>query len=115
MNPNKIIFALLFLFSVVLFFAPIHSSAGGGFGLDKIVHAAIFAALVYTALRAFPRQKLITVVLLCLYAYMVEYIQGKFLPLRHFDWMDITSDIVGLGIGLVVFIFDFFRAKKIKP
>ena len=112
MDHYKAIFILIFLISAFLFFAPIHTAVGSGFNADKIVHAAIFAALVYSALKAFPRVKILAVISLCFYGYAVEFIQGKFLPRRHFDWMDITADVVGLVIGLLVFVIGISKLKK---
>ena len=100
MKNYKIGFWLVFLVSFLLLFAPISVGGKDGFGLDKVIHAVIFFALVFFALRAFPSQKFAVVILILAYAFISEYIQGAFLPLRHFDWYDIVSDLIGLAAGI---------------
>lgn len=109
MTTYKTIFWIAFAASLILFFTPIRADVGGGYGLDKDVHAAIFAAMVYSGMRAFSDKKTLAVVCLAVYAYAVEYVQGKYFPLRHFDWLDITADIVGLIIGLIFYAIFTYR------
>ncbi|OGE80691.1 MAG: hypothetical protein A2826_01140 [Candidatus Doudnabacteria bacterium RIFCSPHIGHO2_01_FULL_43_23] len=101
MSKSKIIFWVSFAASIVLFFTPIDVGGKDGFGLDKVLHAIVFLILVITAFLAFTRRKVLGIVLLLSYAFAVEYIQGKYLPLRHFDWYDITADSIGISLGLI--------------
>ena len=105
----KTLFWGCFGISLLLFFSPISTGSAGGYGLDKDFHAAIFAALIYSALKAFPNLKLSAFAGLAFYGFTVEYIQGRYFPLRHFDWLDITADITGLLIGS--FLYWIFKKK----
>jgi len=102
MNSVKIFFWLAFVFSAVLFFLPISTSGQDGFGLDKVVHAVIFFLLFLFGRKAFPGKTWLVLFALIFYAFAVEYIQGNYLPLRHFDWYDITADGIGLAAGLLI-------------
>lgn len=86
---------------LVALYAPTAPSEGGSHGLDKVVHAGIFAAVVWTARRAgLPA---IWVVALCaLHAPLSEWVQGQFLPHRDGSVDDAIADLVGVAIGALV-------------
>ncbi len=85
--------------SAVVLFAPNPDVPGAGVpGLDKVVHAALFAALTFTGLRArLPARWFIPAVLG--YALASEAIQGWVLPERSGDPRDLLADAVGVALG----------------
>ncbi len=94
----KLYFWVLFGTSAVLFFSPIQLDEHTGLGLDKLVHAGLFALLLYLAWRGFSKQRTAAFILLLAYGVAVELIQGRYIPHRHFDLFDILADWIGLGI-----------------
>ena len=104
MKTHKYAFWIAFVISAVLFFTPMSVGGRDGFGMDKIVHAGTFFALTVLSLKAFPSKKPFAVVLLLGYMFATEFIQGRYLPLRHFDWWDITFDSIGLILGILVYL-----------
>src|SRR3989344_3517823 len=106
---SKIGFWLTFVVSLLLFFSPVSVGGGDEFDLDKLVHAFVFFILIITANLAYPKQKFLMTFLLFAYAFGSEYIQGNFLPSRHFDWYDITADSAGLFFG--AFLMSIFKKK----
>ena len=113
MLKSKIIFWVSFVASIALFFAPIDVGGRDGFGLDKVLHAIVFLILVITSFLAFPRKKVLVIILLLVYAFAIEYIQGKYLPLRHFDWYDITADSIGISLGMILLFLHGSLSKKV--
>jgi len=109
---SKLGFWIVFLLSLILLFAPISVGGRDGFGLDKVVHGLIFLLLAFLSLKSFPQKKILSIVLLLVYAFLTEYIQGEYLPLRHFDWYDIISDTTGLVLGTVIYIYQFYGIGK---
>ncbi len=67
-------------------------------GLDKLVHAAVFAAVTFTALRAGLRPALVVGVGLA-HAVVSEVLQHAVLPGRSGDPVDVLADVVGVALG----------------
>ncbi|WP_165865723.1 VanZ family protein [Vallicoccus soli] len=84
---------------LVVLYAP---SAGGAAGvphLDKLVHAAVFAAVAVTGRRAgLPAGPLLAVLLG--HAVLSEVLQGALLPGRSGDPLDAVADAAGAVLGL---------------
>jgi VanZ family protein len=83
---------------LVTLYTPRVPNEGGGHGLDKLVHAAVFAAVVWTARRA-GLPYLWVVVLCALHAPLSEWVQSHFLPQRDGSVSDALADLVGVAIG----------------
>lgn len=68
---------------------------------DKVAHGVMFAAVAYTAVRAFGRAGLVLTLLLA-HAVASELIQHFLLATRSGDPLDAVSDAVGslVGVGL---------------
>ncbi|MDP3993493.1 MAG: hypothetical protein Q8P75_00740 [bacterium] len=98
----RFLFWVEFLVSAGLFFAPITVAERTGLGLDKLVHVALFAGLLYLGDRGYRGNKIALIMLLALYALAVEFIQGGLLPYRSFDVWDIVAGWMGLlAMGLL--------------
>jgi hypothetical protein len=103
---RRVWFALLglsLLLQLVVLYAP---SAPGGpevNGLDKVVHAGVFGAVVLTALLAgLPRRWVLGV--LVLHAPVSEVVQATLLPSRDGDVWDAVADLTGVGLALGAFL-----------
>ncbi|MDR2705295.1 MAG: VanZ family protein [Planctomycetaceae bacterium] len=59
------------------------------------------------------KSPLFWIVLLILYAFFTEIIQ-EILPIRTFEWRDITQDLCGITLGLGIAVLCRFAIKKIK-
>jgi VanZ family protein len=111
MKYNKIAFWIVLIISFVLFFAPL-PVGNTRTGFDKVVHAFVFEALVFLSFAAFPRKKFLMLLVFVAYAVGSEFIQGRFLPLRHFDWYDVTADLIGVATGLAIYFWNFYFSLK---
>ncbi|MCH7400648.1 VanZ family protein [Belliella kenyensis] len=75
--------------------------------IDKIAHFGLFFVLIFLWLRI-PKKKNIKIfftiylVFGVLFAILVEYLQGM-VPMRSFDYMDITANILGVTVGVICF------------
>ena len=94
---------LSLLLQLVVLYAP---SPPGGLevnGLDKVVHASVFGAVVLTALLAgLPRRWVLGV--LALHAPVSEVVQATLLPSRDGDVWDAVADLTGVGLALGAFL-----------
>jgi|SRR3990167_7101405 len=93
----RFFFWAVFFVSSFLFFAPITVTERTGLGLDKLVHVAFFAGLLYFGNKGYRGNKIVLILLLAVHAVAVEYIQ-QILPYRSFDAWDIVAGWVGLII-----------------
>jgi VanZ family protein len=95
------LFGIAVVVQLVALYVPRAPSEGGGHGIDKVVHAAIFAAVVWTGRRA--GLPLLWVVLLCaVHGPVSEWVQSHFLPHRDGSVDDAVADLVGVAIGAVL-------------
>ena len=99
MNKEKFIFACFFALSLALFLAPVPPSPFEGRGLDKLVHAVIFAGLLTSGYLAFPLSRRSLLFLLILYGPAVELLQLFLFTYRSFDYRDMLFDWLGLFLG----------------
>jgi VanZ family protein len=80
------------------------------FGLDKIVHMALYA-IWYVAIchesrhsnRLSTMQKWITIGVLIVVGGLIEIFQQNFFPPRTADFWDFVADIVGVVLGVVLY------------
>ncbi len=100
-NP-KAIFWSAFSVSLPLFFYPFRVHEGLGLGLDKVVHFGIFAVLGFYGFRSYENKIYHTATLLAVYAFVIEFVQGAYLPSRNSDLYDAIAGCIGLG---VVFLY----------
>ena len=95
---SKIVFWYAWTASLVLFLYPFQVQKGLGLGLDKVVHFTIFAILGFYGVKSYREKIYHTLVLLAVYALVIEIIQGRFLPGRMLDWYDAVAGIIGLWV-----------------
>ena len=85
--------------SAVVLFAPNPDVPGEGVpGLDKVVHALVFAALTFTGLHAGLRARWFVPTVLG-YALASEAVQGWVLAERSGDPWDLLADACGVTLG----------------
>lgn len=94
-------FAVALVVQLVALYIPRAPSEGGGHGVDKLVHAAIFAAVVWTARRA-GLPYLWVVLLSALHAPFSEWFQSHFEPHRDGSVSDALADLAGVALGAVL-------------
>ena len=92
-------FAVVVLVSFAVLFAPASDVPPAPFGVDKLVHGSLFAALALTGRWAGVRRVLLAPALV-IYAAGSEVVQG--LIGRDAAVGDLLADVVGVLIGLVV-------------
>lgn len=93
--------AAAILVQLVVLYAPSTRGPGTFPGADKLVHATVFAAVGFTAVRAgWPRVPVFGV--LVAHAVISEVVQHLVLPGRSGDPLDAVADIVGAGIGVLL-------------
>ena len=92
-------------------------------GIDKVVHIFMYAGFAYACLWGYRKQfvsngleykrkaVILTVIISIIHGSLTELMQEYFIPKRSGDWFDFLSDIIGTGIGVLVFYL-FFRRKK---
>ena len=92
-------------------------------GIDKVVHTFMYAGFAYACLWGYRKQFvsnglvyrrkaiILTVIISIIHGSLTELMQEYFIPKRSGDWFDFLSDIIGMGIGVLVFYL-FFRRKK---
>jgi len=90
-------------FQLIVVYAP--QGVGGPqiTGLDKVVHALIFAAPVLAALLAGLSAPWV-IGILAVHAPVSELIQHFALPHRTGDVWDMTADLAGVALGSLVFL-----------
>jgi hypothetical protein len=71
-------------------------------GIDKLVHALIFAIPVYLFARLTRRVGLVAG-LFALHAVVSELVQWRFIPYRDGDPWDATADLIGIGLAVLLF------------
>jgi VanZ family protein len=97
----RAVFAAAVFANLVVLYWPRPVSQGGIPDADKIVHAAIFAVVAASGLRA--RLPLAWVVgLLAAHAVTSELVQHWFLANRTGDPADVAADLVGVAVGVFI-------------
>ena len=86
---------------------------------DKVAHFLTYALLAWLTIRAWPGSghkpsliQLTATALACsLYGLWWEIVQFRFFPDRHFEWADMTANVLGVFAGLFFFV-TFIRRTK---
>ena len=94
-------FVVTVLVSLAVLFAPPGDVPPSPYGVDKVVHAALFAALAFTA-RWAGVGGAVTAGLAVLYAAVSEAVQGTDLVRRDASLGDLLADVVGVLVGLLL-------------
>lgn len=94
-------FAVTVLVSLAVLFAPPADVPTTPYGVDKVVHAALFAALAFTARWAGVGRG-VTAALTVVYAGVSEVLQGTHLVGRDASLGDWLADVVGVLAGLLL-------------
>ena len=89
------------LVQLVVLYAPSGPSAPPFPGSDKLVHALVFLVPVAVALLAGLPPRLVVAVFAG-HAVVSEVVQGALLPTRSGDPLDVVADLVGVGLGVLV-------------
>ncbi len=93
--------AILVPVSLVVLFSPGSTVPSGPPNSDKLVHAALFAALAAAAVCAGAGWRLAGALLL-VYAAVSEVLQSVLPIHRHGDPADLIADAAGIGAGLIL-------------
>ena len=92
-------------------------------GMDKVAHLLMYATFAFLCIWGYRRQyvangvpyrqRAVILALLVSIAYggLTELMQEFLVPTRTGDWFDFLADIIGTGVGVLVFCL-FFRHKK---
>jgi uncharacterized membrane protein YjdF len=100
-GPRWLLFALALAVQLVALYAPRAPSEGSAWGLDKVVHAALFAAVVWTGRRA-GLPPLWLVLLCAIHAPVSELIQAHLLAHRDGTVGDALADLTGVAVGALL-------------
>jgi len=91
--------------SLVILFSPSTPSEGGLYGLDKVVHATLFAALALTTRWRFGRG----LVFVLAYAAASEVLQAVLPISRDGNVPDVLADAVGALVGW------YWASRRARP
>lgn len=84
--------------------------------IDKWAHVVLFAGFSFLWLCAAPTARLANLFILLLISvfvgWLVEYIQGAFVPGRYQDDMDTLADAVGGLAGILLFVLFYYIARN---
>jgi VanZ family protein len=100
-SRDRLLLALTVAVQLVVLYAPRAPSAGSVPGLDKVVHAAVFGAVAWAALRCGFARSPVAVVLVA-HAVLSEVLQAGLLPARSGDPLDVVADLAGVVLALVL-------------
>ena len=98
--PWRALFVLAIVVQLVVLYAP--RGTGGGIPyLDKVVHVAIFAAVVWAGRRVGVPGLWLAAIFLA-HAVVSEVVQAALLPGRSGSVTDVLADVVGVALGLAL-------------
>ena len=106
------VFALVVLVSLAVLFTPADDVPLAPQGVDKLVHAGLFAALALSGRWAGIRRGALAA-LLVLYAAVSEVLQGLTPLDRSASVVDWLADVAGMLLGLL--IWDVVARRKTLP
>lgn len=98
---DRVLLALTVAVQLVVLYAPRAPSAGSVPGVDKVVHAAVFGAVAWAALRCGFTVRTVAVVLVA-HAVLSEVLQAGLLPARSGDALDVVADVAGVVVALAI-------------
>lgn len=96
-----VLLVLALVVQLVVLYAPSAPGPPPPRGLDKVVHAAVFAAPTAAALLAGLSRRVVLTVLL-VHAPVSELLQWAVLPHRDGSVWDVVADVTGVFLGLAV-------------
>ncbi len=96
----RALLCLALLVQLVVLYLPTAPTAGGVAGADKVVHAAVFAAVAVAAVRCGYRPALVLLASAA-HAVVSELAQAALLSSRSGDPLDVLADLVGAGLGVL--------------
>ena len=105
-KPTQYLFTffLLLLTAIMHFIKPPSIEVTSIFGIDKVLHFLMFFSLSLWSCFVFSREWIkLFIIFLILYGLMLELMQMAFFPLRSFEWMDWTFDVLGVLVGFFTF------------
>lgn len=97
----RLAFAAAVVVQLAVLYWPRPVSAGGLPGVDKIVHAAVFAAVAWTG-RAAGLSRVVLAGGLVAHAVLSEALQAWLLTARSGDPLDVVADLVGTAMGMLL-------------
>ncbi|SDQ73080.1 VanZ family protein [Quadrisphaera sp. DSM 44207] len=97
----RAVLALAVLVHLVVLYAPRAPSGGGTPGVDKVVHVAVFALVVWAGRWARLARRPLVLVLLG-HALVSEALQHWLLPARSGDSLDVLADAAGVALGALL-------------
>lgn len=84
--------------------------------IDKWAHIILFGVFAYLWHLTTPTQNIvykISLFLISLFVgWLVEYVQGHYVPQRSQDNMDILADTIGGTIGIICYTMLFYKQQK---
>lgn len=84
--------------------------------IDKWVHVILFGLFTFFWLCAIPTRNIRFLIILFLinlfFGWLVEYIQGHFVPNRSQDNMDTLADAIGGTIGILLFVLLSYMGER---
>lgn len=95
-----VLFAAAVLVNLVVLYLPRAPSTGDLPHVDKLVHVAVFAAVLVTGVGAGLARRWLAAVL-AVHAVTSELVQHFLLAHRSGDPLDVLADLVGVGLGLL--------------
>ncbi|MGH8969395.1 MAG: VanZ family protein [Actinomycetes bacterium] len=107
---DRMLFATAVAVNLALVYWPRAADGPGLPHLDKLAHAAVFAAVAWTGLRAGMRWTWLAA-LLTVHAVTSEVLQHTALPGRSGDPADVLADLVGVAGGLILGPWGHDRAR----
>lgn len=94
---DRVVLAVVVVAHLLVLYWPRAAAQGGVPGLDKLVHALIFGAVLWAGRRAgLPDRVLVPV--LVVHAVVSELVQAILLPNRSGDPADVAADLVGVAL-----------------
>lgn len=97
---SRSLFWLIFIVSLPLLLMPGGTEPGLPY-VDKVAHFLLFGAMALTCFLTY-KKKLLVAVLIVAYMFVIEYIQGHFIPHRSEDIFDVVAGVGGLLVAAVV-------------
>ncbi|HEX7352881.1 VanZ family protein [Brachybacterium sp.] len=91
----------------------------GAPGLDKIVHLLVFAVTVFAAgqllapRKRFPMGWIVSIAIA--HALLIELVQLVVLPQRSGDGLDVLFDVIGIALGIGLWIGERLRRGALAP
>jgi VanZ family protein len=98
---DRLLLVVAVVVQLVVLYAPRAPSTGSTPGVDKVVHATVFGAVAWAAVRCGGARWVVAVVLAA-HAVLSEVLQAGLLPARSGDPFDAVADVVGVALVLLL-------------